>query len=354
MLMTDSVSLRILTANPALQMLTGYSLRELRMLTYTQLVMLPPEEIFKNRDQLLGQSVMEAGPAKIRAKDGTAIDMERSLSLVKFDGQSAICVVIRDIRQRLRLEEECLQAQKMEALGRLAGGVAHDCNNLLTIIQGQLELVFQDPLLAPSCISRLHMIREAAQQSAKLTHQLLTLGRKREPILQVQDLRAIVRDFTLMAQTIAGQLVDFQVELDPRPCLARVEAFEIGQVIMNLVANARDAMPRGGGLKLAVAHCELSAPLEAFSLRLPPGAYCVLSARDTGVGIAAEIQSHIFDPYFTTKGEHGTGLGLSIVYAIARQSGGAVRVESRPGRGSAFEIYLPAVPPESVNGQGGQ
>ncbi len=344
MLMADAASLRILAANPALQILTGYSLRELQQMSLQQLVLAPPEEIRAHCDQLLERRVIEAGPGRIRAKDGSAIEIERSLNLVKLDGHAAICAVYRDIRQRLRLEAAYRQSQKLEALGRLAGGIAHDCNNLLTVILGQLELLFKDPLVAPTARSRLQMIREAALHSAQLTNQLLTFGRKQPIEYQAHDLRPIAQNFALMAQTVLGHDVQFRLKLDPAPCRARVDSSEFGQVIMNLVINARDAMPRGGELELGVTRHEFTAPVAALHDQVPPGSYCVLRLRDTGEGIAPEVLPKIFDPFFTTKGNRGTGLGLSTVYTIVRHCGGAIRVESQPGHGSLFEIILPALP----------
>jgi PAS domain S-box-containing protein len=251
---------------------------------------------------------------------------------------------VLDITERQRLEEQLRQAQKMEAVGRLAGGVAHDFNNLLTAILGSAELLLGR--LGPDHPERVEAeeIRKAAMWAADLTRQLLAFSRQQVLDPQVFDLSAVVADMDKMLRRLVRADITFRTHLAPDLGAVRADPGQIEQVIMNLAVNACDAMPGGGTLTIATANVELGAGHEQEQGPETPGCYVMLTVSDTGMGMTATTQSHIFEPFFTTKERgKGTGLGLSTVYGIVKQSEGYVWLESEPGRGTTFRVYLPRV-----------
>ena len=257
-------------------------------------------------------------------------------------GPEHIIVSARDITPRERLETQLRQAQKMEALGRFAGGVAHDFNNLLTAIQGYASLILMD--LGPLDPRRedLEEIRKASERAAALTRQILAFSRGQVGEPEPADLNEIVTDLERMLPRLIGEDVALVTVLDPALRLVHADPRQLEQVIMNLVVNARDAMPDGGRLTLETANEYVAEDDPRVGPELPPGGYVVLTVSDTGSGIAPEIQASIFDPFFTTKEPgRGTGLGLSTVYGIVKQAGGQIEVDSAPERGSVFRVYLP-------------
>jgi signal transduction histidine kinase/ActR/RegA family two-component response regulator len=245
-------------------------------------------------------------------------------------------------RERNRLEEQFRQAQKMEAVGRLAGGVAHDFNNLLTVITGYSDMLLASTDLKPAQRTALEEIRRSAERGGALTHQLLAFSR-RQP-LEARLVR--INDLILQIEKLLRRLIGEDIELVTIPAASQdvVEADpgRLEQVIMNLVVNARDAMPDGGKLTIETGVAHLSEVFSAKQLGVPPGQYVVVSISDTGVGMDEATQSHMFEPFFTTKNPgRGTGLGLATAYGIIRQSGGAIRINSELGRGTTVQIYLP-------------
>jgi len=237
-----------------------------------------------------------------------------------------------------------LHAQKMEAVGRLAGEIAHDFNNWLTIIAGHNELLLRR--LSPTDPVRRHAegIRKAVDGAAALSRQLLTLSRRQ--ILQptVLDLTAVVGEVEKMLQCLLGENIDVVSAPDPGLAWVKADPGQLQQILLHLAVNARDAMPQGGTLTIRMTNVALDAALAPQHGGVQPGPYVLLEVSDTGCGMTAEVQSHLFEPFFTTKERgKGTGLGLATVYGIVTQSGGHIAVESEPGRGSTFRIYLPQV-----------
>jgi PAS domain S-box-containing protein len=249
-----------------------------------------------------------------------------------------------DITRQKELEAQFHQAQKMEAIGRLAGGVAHDFNNLLTAITGYSELLLND--LAPDDRRRddIAEIRRAAGRAAALTRQLLAFSRKQILAPQVLDLNAVVAGIDKMLRRLIGENIILTTVLDPALGRVKADPGQIEQVIVNIVINARDAMPGGGQLTIATSNSVVDTSAAARPGSLPPGQYVTLAISDTGAGIDEETRAHIFEPFFTTKEPgKGTGLGLSTVYGIVKQSGGDIEVVSEPGHGTVFRISLPCV-----------
>ena len=256
---------------------------------------------------------------------------------------TGIVWVHEDITEYRALEEQFRQAQKLEAVGRLAGGVAHDFNNLLTVITGHAQLLRMEEELSQVQRSYLEEILRAATRSAELTHQLLAYSRRQ--VLQPRrvDLSQVVLDTMRLLQRLLGEDVQIHTVLAPRLKPVFVDPGQMGQVLMNLAVNARDAMPQGGELTIRTDRLELTQARRHGEVQIDPGDYVVLSVSDTGEGMSPETQEWIFEPFFTTKpAGAGTGLGLATVYGIVSQSGGNIWVESEPGKGSTFYIALPA------------
>jgi signal transduction histidine kinase len=249
------------------------------------------------------------------------------------------CVDVTDLvtaaREQQQLEAQLRESQKMEAVGRLAGGVAHDFNNLLSAILGYTDLVLLDPSATSTVREEVEEIGKAAQRAAQLTRQLLAFGGRQIRRPTYIELDAVVTD----ADGLLGQLLGEQIELTLRTgasgAIVHMDRGDLDQILVNLAANARDAMPHGGRVTIETSSPEEAAPGDGVQ------SLVLLSISDTGAGIAAETVSHIFEPFYTTKGVARTGLGLSMVYAIVEQSGGRIEVDSEIGTGTRFRIYLP-------------
>jgi nitrogen-specific signal transduction histidine kinase/CheY-like chemotaxis protein len=257
--------------------------------------------------------------------------------------------MVLDITQRKRLEEQFHQSQKMEAVGRLAGGVAHDFNNLLTVIIGYSDIVRAAlPKADPLHIS-LEQIQKAGERAALLTRQLLVFSRKQILRPVTTDLNALLADMEKMLVRLIGEDIDLRVTAGAPLWQVRVDPSQLEQVLMNLVVNARDAMPRGGKLTIETANVVLGDSVADYRPGIPSRDYVLLAVSDTGCGMDQAVQGRIFEPFFTTKGpEQGTGLGLATVYGIVQQSGGRIAVYSEVGIGTAFKIYLPRDPAGNV------
>jgi CheY-like chemotaxis protein len=242
----------------------------------------------------------------------------------------------------MHLEEQLRNAQQLEAIGRLAGGVAHDFNNILSIIMGHGELLLAAVGADERARNGLEQIRRAADRAASLTQQLLAFSRKQVLQPKVLDLNEAVADVQKMLSRVIGEDIELVASLHPSLASVKADPGQVEQVLMNLAVNARDAMPHGGKLMMETSNVEAGADL-ASALDLPLGRYAMLKVTDTGHGMDAATLSHIFEPFFTTKPMgKGTGLGLATVYGIVKQSGGSIQVESEVGGGTTFRIYLPA------------
>src|SRR4051812_17953839 len=246
--------------------------------------------------------------------------------------------------RRKRLEEEIRGAQRMEAVGRLAGGVAHDFNNLLTVVIGRCEIILDRLEDDSPMLPEIKLIHDAASKAASVTRQLLTFGRKQVLQPHIIDLNVVIANMKAILLSLISE--NIQLGIRSHAELWRVEADrgQLEQVIMNLVVNAIDAMPRGGKLDIETFNVELKEARPQFNFPIKPGPYAVVSVRDSGQGMDPTTLSHVFEPFFTTKGEtKGTGLGLSTVYGIVKQSGGYILAESTEGVGSTFQVYLPGM-----------
>ena len=251
---------------------------------------------------------------------------------------------LRAYEELLRTQEQLAQAQRMEAVGRLAGGVAHDFNNLLTVVIASCQVALNRLSPADPVRRDVEVIEQAAAGAAKLTGQLLAVGRKQPLQATVFDANLTVEGVGPMLRRLLGEHLDLVMRLEAAPALVKADPGKVEQVLVNLALNARDAMPHGGRLVIETANVDLSHPAARGGGALSVGPYLLLTVRDTGTGMDAHVLARVFEPFFTTKAPgSGTGLGLSVVYGIVKQSGGEIAVESEPGTGTAFKIWLPLV-----------
>ena len=324
------------------------------------------DRLFIPPERFVGRSVSEVLPANVAAiylheigrvlESREAREFEYALTFAGNDSHlyharmvpvspDEVLALVRDVTTHRELEErvrrvelQLLQAQKMEAIGRLAGGVAHDFNNLLTVIIGSGEML-RDVVTDPSALSLIEEVLQASDRAAQLTQQLLAFGRRQLLKPEVMTLDDVVNGAERLLRRTLGEDVDLQVRLAPDPWTVKVDRAQTEQVVMNLAINARDAMPGGGPLVISTANVRTDGGED-----IPSGEYVQLSVTDAGVGMTAEVRERLFEPFFTTKEQgKGTGLGLAMVYGIVKQSGGHIRIESDVGAGTAIRVFLPRV-----------
>jgi len=344
-IISDTLDGIILTWNSAAEQIYGYAAAE--ALGKSHYLIVPPDRREEFQDILTkigrGQKVERLETVRV-TKSGKAVRVSLTVSAIK-DARGRIVgvsAIARDITESKRLEEMFRQAQKMEAVGRLAGGVAHDFNNLLGVIIGYSDMVEEglgedDPLRA-----KISQIKKAGQRAEALTRQLLAFSRQQILAPTILNLNDVVADVQKMLQRLVGADIETVTTLGPNLARVKADRGQIEQVIMNLAINSRDAMPAGGTLTIETSNIELDGPYAMDHAAISPGPFVMLAVSDTGTGIEAEVQKHIFEPFFTTKEQgKGTGLGLATVYGVVKQSGGFISVGSELGHGTTFKIFLP-------------
>jgi two-component system, cell cycle sensor histidine kinase and response regulator CckA len=335
-------TLRFLKVNQAAVNLYGYSAEEFERMNILEI---RPEE---QREKALNYiKEMEADTEERefwlhRAKNGRTFEVEIISHELKYAGKRVRLVVAQDISERRQLEGQLRQAQKMEAVGRLAGGVAHDFNNLLMVIKGHTELLLNALEPSEQITRKIEQIDKSADRATALTRQLLAFSRMQVLQPQIINLNTIVDEMGNLLPRLIGEDIELLIRTDGGLGTVRADASQMEQVIMNLAVNARDAMPNGGKLVIETANAELDHGYLTSHPLMKAGPYIQLVMTDSGIGMDAETQAHIFEPFFTTKEKgKGTGLGLATVYGIVKQSGGFIWVYSELGKGTSFKIYLP-------------
>jgi two-component system cell cycle sensor histidine kinase/response regulator CckA len=339
----DVATLQFLQVNAATERLYGYTAGEFEKLSILDIQ--PEADRAGFADHLRR---IEGGRhqerRKHRRKDGKNLDVEVIAHSLDYAGRRVRLVVAQDLSERHLLEEQLRQAQKMEAVGRLAGGVAHDFNNLLMVIKGHTELLLN--LLPPTegVRRKIEQIDRAADRAASLTRQLLAFSRMQVLQPRVMNLNSVVEDMGKLLPRLIGEDIELVIRAASDLGTIRADASQMEQVIMNLAVNSRDAMPSGGRLVVETSNAELDHAYVSGHPIVKPGEYVLLEVSDNGTGMDAQTQAHIFEPFFTTKEQgKGTGLGLATVYGVVKQSGGFIWVYSEAGKGTSFKIYLPRV-----------
>ena len=337
---------RFLDVNPALINMLGHgSVEDLLKLDARREVFVNPQGLDRLAEDYRRTGSLNGVELQWRRKDGRVIIVRLSgcAATISDEPEEVLELIAEDITDRRQLEEQLRQAQKMDAVGRLAGGVAHDFNNLLMVINGYTEVLLEQLEQGSAMHHKVQSIQQAADRAATLTRQLLAFSRKQLLELKVVDVNIVIGDMERLLRPLIGENIELVTRLSPETGHTRADAGQLEQVIMNLVVNAKDAMPEGG--KLTVESSDVTVRHSFREHRfIQPGRYAVISVTDTGHGMDKETQSRIFEPFFTTKEKgKGTGLGLSTVYGIVKQSSGYVFAQSELGAGTTFYVYLPRV-----------
>jgi two-component system cell cycle sensor histidine kinase/response regulator CckA len=338
----DLESLRFLAVNQTAVRNYGYSRQEFLQMTLRDIR--PTEDLAVLMESVADKNqLVRRGVFRHQKKDGTVIHVEISEDRIVFDGKPAGLVVAVDVSERLKLEQQLLQIQKIEAVGQLAGGVAHDFNNLVMVIQSYCDLLTSRTADERSQ-KYVGQIKTAAQRATAITQQLLAFSRKQVLAPKVINVNEVLTQSLSMLRRLIGEHVRFIVKPDAALWFINADPVQIEQVVMNLAVNARDAMPKGGSLTIETANVELDEQYCSSHYPVEPGRYVMLAVTDTGEGMNAATQAKIFEPFFTTKDlGKGTGLGLATVYGIVKQSGGYIWVYSELGHGTIFKLYFPRI-----------
>jgi two-component system cell cycle sensor histidine kinase/response regulator CckA len=340
----DQETLAFIQVNEATVNQYGYTAEEFKKLNTFDILV--PEEAERLREHFRHSPMQgrHVGLWKHRKKDGGAFEVEICSHELLHGDRRVRLVVAQDISQRQQLEAQLRQAQKMEAVGRLAGGVAHDFNNLLMVIKGHTELLLNALPPSDDVTRKIQQIDRSADRATSLTRQLLAFSRRQVLQPHVMNLNSIVDEMGKLLPRLIGEDIDLVINTAADLGAIRADASQMEQVIMNLAVNARDAMPSGGRLRIETSNAELDHSYAATHPIVQTGRYVLLAVTDTGTGMDPETQAHIFEPFFTTKEQgKGTGLGLATVYGVVKQSGGFIWVYSELGKGTSFKIYLPRV-----------
>jgi hypothetical protein len=340
----DDETLRFIQVNDAAIRQYGFGADEFSRMTLSDIRPEDPRASGGGPAEENGRAGRFQGVWKHRKKDGTLFEAEVISHQLDYDGWKVRLVVAQDVSERHVLEQQLRQAQKMEAVGRLAGGVAHDFNNLLMVIKGHTELLKNALPPAADMSRKIAHIDRAADRAAALTKQLLAFSRMQVLQPRVMNLNGVVEDMGKLLPRLIGEDVELGIRMAGDLGAIRADASQMEQIIMNLAVNARDAMLSGGRLIIETSNADLDRTYNMTHPIVQPGRYVLLAVSDTGTGMDAETQAHIFEPFFTTKEPgKGTGLGLATVYGVVKQSGGFVWVYSEVGKGTSFKIYLPRV-----------
>ena len=339
----DLATSSYLEVNGAFEQITGYRRDEVIGRRWDELgIWADPSDRDELVRRLLNDKCLRNREFRFRKKDGDVGSGLLSADLIEIDGNQCAITATVDITERLQLESQLRQAQKLESLGRLAGGVAHDFNNLLTVINGYSDLMLQALDRHGSLYSQASEIKKAGERAAELTSQLLAFSRKQVIEPKALGVNSVINDIEPMLRRLIGEDIELVTALDPLVGQIMADPGKIHQVIMNLVINARDAMPNGGKLQIVTRNVDVDEGTAALPGDMVPGKYVLMTITDTGIGMDEKTLQSAFEPFFTTKEQgKGTGLGLSTVHGIVQQSGGWIRVGSAIGQGTSFEIYLP-------------
>jgi PAS domain S-box-containing protein len=347
-IITMDSQLNIREFNPAAEEMFGYT--RLDILGRSVDLLLPPGDRAQQMSALNQYLTTGGGPLAGpqveltgRRADGSDLPLELTVARLGSDNRAVLTGFVRDITERRALEEQLRQSQKLEAIGRLAGGVAHDFNNILMSIMGAADLLLMQLATDDPARGEVSEIKQSVVRGAGLTHQLLAFSRRQAVRPRIFALGDVVRGMDTMLRRLIGPEIELEIICDPEPVMVRADSGQTEQVVLNLVVNARDAMPEGGRVTVRVEEVDEDGDV-VTTMERRAGRYARLSVSDTGTGIDEQTRAKLFEPFFTTKEQgKGTGLGLSIVYGIVKQSGGDIAVVSEPGKGATFRVYLPIV-----------